>query len=379
MNIPPSLKAGIVVIASLIGAVIASDLALRAVGYAPQVDHEWLLGPGGNFRAPNDKLILIHPQFLTDRFYNVDTTRETIVTLGDSFTEGYPVAEVDKYPSVLRRLLGERGRDVNVINLGIGDSGPDQHLRLLKHYLLSRLTPDIVVWSFYPNDIRDNLRQAVYGIENDTLVPLDATEHWVYIRQTLYDHIPLPRTIKEGSPVLRLLFRALEIWGKSHIQGNGPSEQAWGVAKIRLAIEEMERLGQAHGFQIAYVLIAPQALYLKEQDPAVWEQNSHITAYKQLRPIVGRQTRFVDAWFDDAKTQACGSEFIVPEALVPAWSTIFTDDERDENRLGDQHFNELGYLLLADVVATCLLSERTSRRPQVGSGASSHRRPSRQR
>ena len=352
MKIAVLLKAGLAIFASVIGAIVASDLVLRSIGYLPQLDHEWLLGPNVNSRIPDDKLILVHPKFLTDQYYTVEPVRKTIVTLGDSFVEGYPVNSTDNYPSVLGRLLGERDQPVNILNMGIGDSGPDQQLRLMKEYLLPRLTPDIVVWSFYPNDILDNIRQAVYKIENDMLVPLDATEHWLHIRHKLYRGIPLPGTVKESSPVLHLFFRALEIWGKRGIQLEGPSELARSLEKVRLAIEEMERLAQIHGFQMLYVLIAPQALYLSEQDPLLWSQDFLITEYRQLRPVIARQAHFIDAWFNNTELHACGSQF-----RAPAWSALFADDGRDHNRPGSLHFNETGYQLLADIVATCILND----------------------
>ncbi|TDJ46280.1 MAG: hypothetical protein E2O52_05300, partial [Gammaproteobacteria bacterium] len=148
MNIASSLKAGVVIVASTIGTIVASDLILRSVGYLPHVDYDWMFGEHVNSRVPDDKIILARPQFLSEKYYAVDPMRETVVTLGDSFVEGYPVAMKDSYPAVLGRLLGARDRPANVINMGLGDSGPDQHLRLFKEHLLPRLTPDIVVWSF---------------------------------------------------------------------------------------------------------------------------------------------------------------------------------------------------------------------------------------
>ncbi|MEA2080382.1 MAG: GDSL-type esterase/lipase family protein [Pseudomonadota bacterium] len=351
MNIATSLKAGLVVLASVSGTIVVSDLVLRSVGYLPQVDNEWLLGRGEDSRVPDDQLILVRPQMLTENYYNVDPTLKTIVALGDSFVEGHPVKRSDSYPTILGRLLGERGRPVNVLNMGIGDSGPDQHLRLMKAYVLPRLTPDIVIWSFYANDVFDNLQQAVYSIENNSLVPLDATKHWLYIRHRIYRSIPLPGTVKESSPVLRLLFRALEIWGKRDFLLEEPSGIAWSREKIHLAIEEMERLAQAHGFRVAYVLIAPQSLYLREQDPTQWSQDFHVAGHEELRRILEDQGLFIDAWFGGPETHVCGSK-----VSAPAWHSLFADDGRDRNRPGRRHFNEAGYYLLGDIMATCLLS-----------------------
>jgi lysophospholipase L1-like esterase len=287
-------------------------------------------------------------------FYAVDPARKTVVTLGDSFTEGFPVDDSDNYPSVLGRLLDERGMPVNIINMGMGDSGPDQQLRLMKEYVLPRLTPDIVVWAFYANDVWDNLQQAVYDIKNGSLVPLDASKHWLYIRHKIYLNIPLPGTLKGNSPVLRLVFRALEIWGKRRIHQEDPSQQTWSVENVRLAINEMERLARIYGFRVTYVLIAPQALYLKAQDPMRWGRNilneALIDQYMQLEPIIAEQARAVDVSIGGTKVHVCGSDI-----EVPSWSALFTDDGRDHNQPGYRHYNEAGYHLLADIVATCLL------------------------
>jgi hypothetical protein len=261
---------------STIGTIVASDLILRSVGYLPEVDYAWMLGANVTSRVPDDKIILTRPQFLNEQYYAIDPKRETVVTLGDSFVSGHPVARKDNYPAVLGRLLGARGRPVNLINMGIGDSGPDQHLRLFKEYVLPRLTPDMVVWSFYANDILDNLRLPVYKIENDSLVPLDAAKHWLHVRHKIYRSIPLPWTVKESSPVLRLLLRAQEVWGTRRVQLLDPNARALSGERIRLAIEEIERLARIHGFQVVYVLIAPQALYLREQDPQFPSANFHI-------------------------------------------------------------------------------------------------------
>lgn len=365
MNLPSPLKAGLVVFVSAIGTIVASDLILRSFGYLPQVDHGWLLGENVKSRVPDNKTILVRPQFLTDQYYAGDPTRETVVTLGDSFVEGHPVAARDSYPAVLSRLLGASGRPVNVINMGLGDSGPDQHLRLFKEHLLPRLTPAIVAWSFYSNDISDNLQQAVYDIEDESLVPVDAAKHWLHIRHNIYRSIPLPTTIKESSPVLRLLFRAQELWGKRGIELQDPNARALSREKIRLAIEEMERLAQTLGFRVYYVLIAPQAAYLRklgpqvsEQDALFWSQEYQVSEYEQLRPIVARQPQFIDAWFGDPELQFCGSRF-----EPRPWSSLFADDGRDHNPLGSRHFNEAGYHLLAEIVAACLSDDEAERPP----------------
>ena len=99
---------------------------------------------------------MINPRFLAGDFYKVTSSAQTVVMIGDAFTEG-TLSKGPTYPSVLQNLLLHAGWHVNMVNMGLAKSGPDQHLRLFKQYLLPKLTPDIVIWTFYANDIWDNI------------------------------------------------------------------------------------------------------------------------------------------------------------------------------------------------------------------------------
>jgi hypothetical protein len=255
----------------------------------------------------------------------------------------------------MTRVLSQNGWDVNVVNMGKSDAGPDQHLRLLTQYLLPRLKPDVVIWQFYANDIDDNYRRSVYGIESDTLTPLDASEHWIYIRQKLCSFIPLPRFIKKRSRVLRLLLKPLEIWGDNLVTAVTYAEKrAWSKAKIRLEIEELERLARSQRFETYYVLIAPQSMYLMNTDPEHWATVS----YAELHELLGDRPDFISAWFTDIQARSHGSDLGDLQASVEADSGIFADEERDPNPLGDRHFNETGYRLLGEAVSRRLLDDR---------------------
>lgn len=349
-----SVKAGIIFVASALVAIVGADVLLRLAGYMPQVDVEWLVGPKAKSRVPDDRLILIHPRLLKEEHYAVDPDLDIVVALGDSFVEGHPVKKPLAYPAVLRGLLDALGRPANVIAAGLGDSGPDQQLRLFKEQVLPRVTPDAVVWSFYANDLLDNLRQPAYEIDDGSLAPLDASKHWLHIRHRAYLGVPLPNAVKSSSPVIRLAMRAHETWSKRDLRLDDPAAIEMSKRKILLAIDAMDDLATKHGFDVFYVLIAPQALYLREQDPETWDNHYHVFGYRSLRPLLSRQAGFVDAWFGDADYRACDSRI-----TVPPLSDLFANDGRDKNPVGTRHFNETGYYLLADVVATCLSAGNT--------------------
>jgi lysophospholipase L1-like esterase len=292
-------------------------------------------------RVPNKDVVLINPAFLKDAHYKLSPGRNTIVTLGDSYTEGYPVARRDNYPSVLHRLLAQQGWVVNLVNMGIGDSAPDQHLRLFKQFVLPRIKLDIVVWSFYLNDIDDNLRFPTYRIEDDALVPLDGRWHWLFIRRSFHEWVPLPPSVKNRSRVLRLLYRALEVWGRDRLRRGGPAKSsAYSIAKMRLAIEEMEQMATSHGFATHYVLIAPQSMYMAKE--TYWSTDT----YRQIHDVFRHRRDLIEAFFRD-----------IPAPLASGLG-IFAAADRDPNALGDRHFNENGYRLLAETVAKRLVADR---------------------
>jgi len=75
-----------------------------------------------------------------------------IVVLGDSYTMGQGVAEDETYAAVAGRLLSQRGRPVEVINLGVSGLAIRHSIRRLIKPGLG-YHPDLVVYGFTPNDI----------------------------------------------------------------------------------------------------------------------------------------------------------------------------------------------------------------------------------
>jgi lysophospholipase L1-like esterase len=93
-----------------------------------------------------------------------------IVTLGDSFTIGYEVDVEDCFSSVLERTLRERGHAVEVLNAGVSGYSNAEACLYLERELI-QYDPDVVVLSFYTNDIQDNLRTELFRLDGSTLVP----------------------------------------------------------------------------------------------------------------------------------------------------------------------------------------------------------------
>jgi lysophospholipase L1-like esterase len=117
-----------------------------------------------------------------------------IVTLGDSFTIGYEVDVEDCFSSVLERTLRERGHEVEVLNAGVSGYSNAEECLYLERELL-QYDPDVVVLSFYTNDIQDNLRTELFRLDGDALVPYRDT------------YVPLGRfgTFLNTNPLLSFL------------------------------------------------------------------------------------------------------------------------------------------------------------------------------
>ena len=77
-------------------------------------------------------------------------SERVIVCLGDSLTEGYGLSPERAYPSLVERMLRERGQTVRVVNAGISGSTSASAVSRLRWQLRSR--PEIVVIALGGND-----------------------------------------------------------------------------------------------------------------------------------------------------------------------------------------------------------------------------------
>lgn len=75
--------------------------------------------------------------------------KKTVIVLGDSFTAGNGIPNLDdRYSNVLAENLGD---DYAVINLGVSGTATYEQLEILKSFPLKN--PDVVIWQYFLNDI----------------------------------------------------------------------------------------------------------------------------------------------------------------------------------------------------------------------------------
>ena len=125
-----------------------------------------------------------------------------ILSLGESTTFGWHVAEDETYSSLLDRSLGALGRDIRVINAGVAGYTLFQGVTYLEHRGL-RLEPDLVMVYFGINDFL----KVAFRAERDVLVDLanaGLTDRELFARRQR----PIARmaaTLRRHSNLVRLI------------------------------------------------------------------------------------------------------------------------------------------------------------------------------
>ena len=74
-----------------------------------------------------------------------------ILFVGDSFVEGFMVADDETIPAVFARRARAAGQAIEVFNLGVGAAGLSDYMKIIQD-AVPALKPDEVVLVFYAND-----------------------------------------------------------------------------------------------------------------------------------------------------------------------------------------------------------------------------------
>jgi len=369
-------KKTILIILGLILGGTIGEIILFSVSFDPQLSSDWILGHKD--RVPDRDILNISRKFLDAEYYGAyleNQSDQMIIALGDSFTDGYPVARCpgrrppchhdDSYPGVLERLLSQSDQTISVVRAGMTDTGPDQQLRLFKKYILPKFQPQMVIWQFYSNDTVNNVLYSTYDISNKgELTPLDAKHNWSFRRLRLYNLIPLPESIKSQSRIIKLAMSYFERERFSQVPDNFVDDpREWGRNKIVLEIAEMKRLSELHNFELYLVLVAPQAYYLKAADPT-WnwpdQWDSRETEYQLLKDIFKHQPNYISGEFTAKEIHNLTG---IPVTSIS--DTLFASAERDNALQGIRHFNEVGYEMLARAVANRITSDQEKNKPGI--------------
>jgi lysophospholipase L1-like esterase len=323
--------------------VIIAEFALQISHFHIKLQSEWTLGRG--VRVRNEEACLINPEFSNLIKYQKKENEKLIIALGDSFTKGYP-EDGHGYPEQLQeKMLATHGQSIKILNFGFEDSSPDQQLRIFQKFILPSLKPDILIWSFYPNDIYDNSNYAMYDIKDNALKELDCHSSFFYVRDVL-DTSPIPEIIKKKSLVYRLILKSTEVLIHLRIpQQYKKTPDIWGYKKVELEMKKMKELAQQNNFETYFVTIAPQTIYINNPDKGTEWAN---TDYQLLKKAI-QQTHSEEINTDlNFYQPASPSAATVLGISSDYGNSMFSDIYKDPNPFGDRHFNSAGYQMFAE-------------------------------
>lgn len=202
--------------------------------------------------------------FRADRDYPREKPvgRLRVLTLGDSFTVGYEVAQDETFSAVLERYLRRRGLEAEVINAGVSGFGNAEQLVFLEHEGLG-YDPDVVVLGFFANDPTDNVRSGLYALEGGELVARSRRYLPAIRVRNALNAVPPYRWMSERSYLHAFLNTVASAKVRSWMYGRNAAEQTGSADPLaaaeyerRLAlalVERMVRLSSERG--IPFILL----------------------------------------------------------------------------------------------------------------------------
>ena len=250
-----------------------------------------------------------------------------ILAVGDSFTFGEELSDLESWPAHLQRLVGRP-----VLNGGVSGYGFDQTV-LRAEALAATYRPSVIVASFIADDIRRTEMRRKWGADKPYFVRdgdgLALRGVPVPPRADLRSALNFWQRTLGYSFLLEFTLRHLDLlhdWLDDHIRGSpaGPGEQ--------LACRLTERLAALQRGSGAKVLV------LAQYDPVVWQDSA----------FAAEQRRMAGGLLDCAKQSGL--------AVLDSFDAVAarTGPGGPRGYYGLWHMNDTGNRKIADIVAAAL-------------------------
>lgn len=187
-----------------------------------------------------------------------------IVSLGDSYTMGFEVEATETFSSVLERELRRVGYDVQVLNAGVSGYGTAEACLYLERELL-HYEPDVVLVSFFGNDLTDNVRSELFVLRDGVL------------REANYGYVPAGRLgdLLNRNGFLNFLSERSNAFGLL-------KERATGLLKRRLVKMNLDHLEGAETGGAA----GSRGKYARRLSAAIFERIYATTARRRIRLVI---------------------------------------------------------------------------------------------
>lgn len=242
----------------------------------------------------------------------------SVLFIGDSFTEGFGVADDDTFARATERALRRQGVRARSLNAGHRGFGAAQELKVLRR-TLARLPVDaVVVQSFPMNDPSDNIAFGGFGISDGHLVEYDPPRAPLRAR--------LPNAVAQSwlgnSYVVRLVNNALLPRGPAPWSSDTSLELE--LALLREIIAEV-------GSRPLVALVVPTKLIQKVQQGAQPFSSDQVDEIRRFEEVCRFMKETGVAWIDAGD--------------------VITDLEADATKSDGAHFSREGNLLIGEAIA----------------------------
>lgn len=323
---------------------------------------------------PNTKGIMANGEFkvfysinslgMRDKEHNVTKRRgiTRILTIGDSFTEGFGVEQNESYPIILDSLVNKE-YNVEVFNAGIGGYSPDTEYIYLKE-LITIVKPDIVLLGFYVgNDIQDITKNA--WVVDDNKMPVNITSEIMMVKDNklflkdkgIYTHTTkLKIYLKHYINLILLRWSHTYIWiqnkrfGSAYPDLEGVSslievqtediKSAW--EKTKMLIKAMHNISQENNASFQIIII-PSRLQVNPKEWSFVEKN--FQNYKPKNDLVQEEL-----------VKLCHEEKINCIDVLPEFKK---NNQTLYRTLTDIHLTKKGHSFLAEIISERIRLNKT--------------------
>jgi hypothetical protein len=312
---------------------------------------------------PQEENLQFRPDLISNS--QMDENTYVILMLGDSFTYGHNVADLETYPAQLERELATKGYNINVLNAGVSGYGIDQQYVLLKR-ILKYIQPDLVIFNINQNDIDDSndnclFRKNIFG--SYTQVPGSFSN--IYRQSLFLKYLPLKY---HDSKVINLLLYSDSL--RKNFLCTEKKFENWEsdiLAKIHFFFSSIEK-DLSDGTDILFTFVPIQSYFSPKYSNSYYNLVYRKEILDQLSDfwIFDTNARIAELFSPGIRASRDGLVFLdgnlsednyISDPLDLSHS-IFLGDDRDPSPLfGEKHMNELGNALIGDLVSEKILNK----------------------
>jgi hypothetical protein len=263
--------------------------------------------------------------------------RLSILFLGDSFSTA-PFAEkgyFDHFSEGLSSTLTQK----NIESMILSSSGSGSSQQLAKFSdTVTKLSPDIVIWQFYWNDLYENNHQPIYKLKKDKLYRKNSWNNSIFLAGFLNQNIPFLKNTYLGKHILNRSFHVDLFHNWTIRKADHLNILEYNKKFLPAVIDQMETFSQKYEFKF-YVTLSP--LECQQIENQVCFENVELFQ-NELREILKNTGRFVSMEeFDAEFTHQLNSRNKIDKILFFDGITPGDDGFRHLSEAGERYFGEI--------------------------------------